>query len=252
MNLQHKFGNNVREMASPTKKRTRAVRILPSILAADMAHLQEACRMAEEAGADGIHIDIMDGSFVNNLSMGIATIGAIRKHTRLPLSVHLMVEHPSFFINRCCKEGADTILFHVECRDDPHETLRLIHDNGKASAITLNPETPLDAAMPYLEEIDQVLCMTVHPGFGGQRFIDAVIPKIEKLHDISPEIDIAVDGGLDRFTAQVSAAAGANIFFIGSALFKSNNMREELLAIRTNVEKSPPSSSPTDRQQKPS
>lgn len=224
----------------------RPILILPSLLAADIGHLEAACRLAEAAGADGLHIDIMDGHFVPNLSMGPDVVRMARRCTRLPLSVHLMMTRPDWLLAAFLEAGANTILVHVEAQGHPDRLLPEIRKNGCRAGVTLNPETPAAAAIPFLDRVDEVLCMTVHPGFGGQPFIPEVLPKIAMLRERAPGLDLSVDGGLTEETAAQAAAAGANVFLVGTSLFPpelpdsagqaGQDMRIRLCSLRSRIE----------------
>lgn len=200
------------------------IQIFPSLLAADMGRLEEACIRAEAAGVDGLHVDIMDGHFVRNLSMGPDVVRMARRVGKLPLSVHLMVTNPDVFAGPFIEAGADTVLIHIEAPCEPLPVLKSIRQAGARAGITLNPETPAEAVFDVLGEVDEVLCMSVHPGFGGQAFIPQVLPKIAALRRRAPEVDISVDGGLTEDTIAESAARGANIFLVGTTLFEAEDM----------------------------
>ncbi len=199
--------------------------VSPSILTCDFAHAADALKLVENSGADMVHLDVMDGVFVPNLSFGPPVIAALRPHTDLLFDVHLMMEYPHRLIDAFAKAGADMINLHLECASPIGETLAHIRELGKKTAITLKPATPAEAAFPYLDEVDMVLVMTVEPGFGGQSFMADMLPKIRTLRQ---EIDrrglatqIQVDGGINADTAAAVAEAGAHIAVAGSALFNA-------------------------------
>lgn len=212
------------------------IKIAPSILAADFAKLGEEVLEVEKAGADWIHIDVMDGHFVPNISFGAIVVDAIRPLTKLPLDVHLMIENADRYIEDFAKAGADYITVHVEASPHLHRTIQLIRASGVKPGVVLNPHSPIETILPILEDIDLVLFMTVNPGFGGQKFIESVVPKVEQLSKIIREkglsIDIQIDGGINEETIIPCAKAGANVFVAGSAIFGKRDRREALQAIK--------------------
>jgi ribulose-phosphate 3-epimerase len=197
------------------------IHIAPSILAADFSRLGEQVLETERAGAQRIHIDVMDGHFVPNLSMGPVVVKGLRKVTRLPLEVHLMVEDPGRFVAAFLDEGADTLIVHEEVLPDPRALVRQMHERGKKIGMAVNPETSEDRLEPFLGEIDLALCMTVHPGFGGQAFIPESLDKIRRLRRLIGHrpCELEVDGGIELHTALPSVQAGANVLVIGTAIF---------------------------------
>lgn len=212
------------------------IKVLPSLLAADMGRLEEACRRSDEAGADGLHVDIMDGHFVRNLSMGPDVVRMARRASKRHLSVHLMVTHPQHFVGPFMDAGADTVLIHIEAQCDAAEVLKAIRARGVRAGITLNPETPAEAVFGVLDDVDEVLCMSVHPGFGGQGFIAEVLPKIAAIRTRAPQVDISVDGGINADTGRQCAARGANIFLAGTYLFRAPDMGAEVAALRKSAQ----------------
>ncbi len=203
------------------------IQIAPSILAANFAKLGEEVKEVEKAGAQLIHIDVMDGHFVPNISFGSIVLDAIRPLTDLPLDVHLMIENPDQYIEQFAKAGADYITVHVEACRHLHRTIQLIRSYGVKPGVVLNPHTPIESIQHVLEDIDMVLFMTVNPGFGGQKFIHSVVPKIEALATIIKErnLDIAIeiDGGINAETIIPCAKAGATIFVAGSAIYSKED-----------------------------
>jgi len=202
-------------------------KIAPSILSADFANLERDIHNIEEMGADWVHVDVMDGIFVPNISIGIPVVKALRPVTDLPLDVHLMIDRPIRYIEEFVKAGADWLTIHIEA-DQPQNTLAAldkIRELGCKAAISLKPKTPVEAAIPYLEKCDMILVMTVEPGFGGQKFMADQMPKIKQLRewldDINPECVIEVDGGVDAVTHVVCKENGAEVLVAGSAYFKA-------------------------------
>jgi ribulose-phosphate 3-epimerase len=201
----------------------RSAKIAPSILAADFARLGEQVKEAEHAGADRIHIDVMDGHFVPNISMGVPVVASLRKVTQLPLETHLMIECPDFFVEEFAAAGSDILLVHWENNPNLHRTVYKIKALGKRVGIAINPATSAAVLEEILPEIDQVLVMTVDPGFGHQPFLRTMLPKIEALREmidrLNPGCDLEVDGGIDSAIAWQTVEAGANVLVAGSAVF---------------------------------
>ncbi len=197
--------------------------IAPSILAADFSRLGELVREVELGGADRIHIDVMDGHFVPNLSMGPVVVKGLRPVTTLPLEVHLMVADPAKFVGPFLAAGADSVIVHHEVLPDPRPLIRDVRAKGKKVGLAINPATPIEVLEPYLAEIDLALCMTVWPGFGGQAFLPESPGRIAALRAmierINPKCELEVDGGVDLETAPVCARAGANVFVAGTSIF---------------------------------
>jgi ribulose-phosphate 3-epimerase len=214
------------------------VRIAPSILASDFARLGEEVRAVEAAGADYVHVDVMDGRFVPNITMGPPIVAALRKVTKLPLDVHLMIVEPERYIDEFARAGADLITVHLEATPHLHRLVQQIRHAGKKPAVALNPHSPIDGLDVVLPDLDMVLLMSVNPGFGGQQFIEAVVPKIRALRaEIERRklsVDIEVDGGIDPHTAPTVVAAGATVLVAGSAVFHApgGDYRAAIRALR--------------------
>lgn len=200
-------------------------KIAPSILSADFTRLGEEISAIEAAGADYVHIDVMDGRFVPNITIGPLIVEAVRRVTTLPLDVHLMIAEPDRYIASFAEAGADIIVVHAEATAHLHRTVQLIKSLGKRAGVSLNPATPLNVLDYVLEDLDLVLLMTVNPGFGGQSFIDACIPKIQALRSVMDrrgiEAELEVDGGVKTDNIAAIAHAGADVFVAGSAVFQS-------------------------------
>ncbi|WP_075617515.1 ribulose-phosphate 3-epimerase [Paenisporosarcina indica] len=212
------------------------IKIAPSILAANFSKLAEEVREVEQAGAELIHIDVMDGHFVPNITMGPIVVEALRPVTNLPLDVHLMIEQPDQYIESFANAGADYITVHVEACPHLHRTIQLIRSFGVKPGVVLNPHTPIESIQHVLEDIDMVLFMTVNPGFGGQKFIHSVVPKVKQLSTIIKakglNIEIEIDGGINAETIIPCAEAGATIFVAGSAIFNQNDRSKALQDIK--------------------
>ncbi|WP_147802363.1 ribulose-phosphate 3-epimerase [Alkalicoccus halolimnae] len=209
------------------------IKIAPSILSADFADLGSEVKEAAEGGADYIHIDVMDGHFVPNITIGPLIVKAVRPHTNLPLDVHLMIENPENFINDFAEAGADIISVHAEACPHLHRTIQLIKKAGVKAGVVINPATPVSAIESIIEDVDLVLLMTVNPGFGGQSFITSVLPKIREVRSLAgPDKDVEVDGGVNEETAALCIEAGANVLVAGSAVFGKENRAQAIEKIR--------------------
>jgi len=212
--------------------------VAPSVLAADFSRLAEEIRRVEQAGADWIHCDIMDGHFVDNISFGPEIVGIVRKETKLPLDVHLMIQRPDHYAPRFVKAGANSITVHVEreADHDVEKTLRLIRDAGCRPGLSLNPATPFESVEPFLDKIDLLLVMTVHPGFGGQSFRPEMMEKVKRAAEWNKsrqrKIDIEVDGGINAETARVSIQNGANVLVAGTSIFRAPDYAKAIRALR--------------------
>jgi len=200
-------------------------KVAPSLLAADFACLTSEIKKAEKSGADMLHIDVMDGHFVKNITLGPLVVRAIRKITTLPLVAHLMIENPEKYVKPFAKAGSDLIVFHIETTKNPKRLIRKIRNLGKKVGVSLKPKTSADTIKALLPLVDEVLVMTVEPGFGGQKFMHNQLSKIKKLRE-NFRGDIAVDGGITEKTARLVASSGANVFAAGTYLFGSKNMKK--------------------------
>jgi len=217
----------------------RALKIAPSILSADFGRLADEVRAVTAAGSDYVHVDVMDGHFVPNLTIGPMVVAAIRKATTLPLDVHLMIERPGDYVEAFAKAGADIIGVHEEACPHLHRVIQQIRHAGKRASVTLNPHTPWEHVRHVLEDVAQVLVMSVNPGFGGQAFIPNVLPKIRELRDEIArrglDVDIEIDGGIKVDNVAQVAAAGANVIVAGSAVFESGDYKATIAALRKNA-----------------
>jgi ribulose-phosphate 3-epimerase len=218
------------------------VKLAPSVLAADFARLGEQIREAEEAGADWVHLDVMDGHFVPNLTLGPAIAAAARRSTSLPLDVHLMVETPGRVVEMFAQTGVDSLTVHVEATPHLHRTVQRIRELGLRAGVAINPATPIASVTEILPFVDLVLVMTVNPGFGGQSFIPTMNAKIARLRALLAEqglsgVDVEVDGGIDAQTARAVVQAGATVLVAGSAVFNSRGtVAANLAALRASLE----------------
>lgn len=212
------------------------IKISPSILSADFANLQRDIQRIETA--DYVHVDVMDGLFVPNLSIGIPVTSSIRKVTDMPLDVHLMIDRPVRYVERFCDAGADIVTCHVEAdtEENTHEALRKIHAKGKKAGVVVKPKTPASAVLPFINEVDIILVMTVEPGFGGQKFMADMMPKVSQIRQyidaMNPACELEVDGGVDVQTAKVCVAAGANVLVAGSAVYGAEDIAARIQELR--------------------
>jgi ribulose-phosphate 3-epimerase len=216
------------------------IRIAPSILSADFGRLAEEIRAIEAAGADIVHVDVMDGRFVPNITIGPPVVEAVRKVTRLPLDVHLMIVEPERYVEAFAKAGANLISVHAEVSPHLHRTLQAIRAAGARPAVALNPSTGLEAIEYVLGDVDMVLVMTVNPGFGGQKYIDACTEKVRRLRALAnarhPALEIEVDGGMKPETVGPVVAAGANVLVAGTAVFGAADYRKAIADLRARAE----------------
>lgn len=215
------------------------IKISPSILSADFARLGDEIRAVAQAGADYIHVDVMDGHFVPNITIGAPVVKALRQVTDLPLDVHLMIENPDLYIPDFAAAGADIITVHQEAVPHLHRTIQLIHSLGKKAGVSINPATPASTLEVIIDEVDLILVMSVNPGFGGQSFIPSMLAKIKQLRKMversGRSIEIEVDGGVKADNIGEIAAAGADVFVAGSAVFNTPDYAAAISALRQNV-----------------
>ena len=212
------------------------VLVAPSILSADFSKLSEEIKAVEHAGADWIHIDVMDGHFVPNITIGPVVISKIRKISDIFFDVHLMIENPGKYVEQFAKAGADLITIHAEACDDILSTINKVKDLGCKVGVSINPETSLDVIKEIIQNVDLVLIMSVHPGFGGQSFIEDVLPKIKKTRDIiskmDKEIHLEVDGGINDKTAKTAIEYGANVLVAGNFVFTNASYRDAIKSLK--------------------
>jgi ribulose-phosphate 3-epimerase len=212
------------------------IRIAPSILSADFSNLGAEVKKVEDAGADLLHIDVMDGHFVPNITIGPSVVASLRDKTRLPFDVHLMISEPDRYIEDFVKSGADIVCVHAEASIHLNRTIDSIKKHGVKAAVALNPATPLSVLDYVIDELDMVLLMTVNPGFGGQSFITSMVGKISTLKNVIDErkliIDIEVDGGINNSNISDVIGAGANVIVAGSAVYKARNIKEAIEGLR--------------------
>ena len=213
-------------------RRMGAVRIAPSLLSADFGRLAEEISAVESAGADWIHVDVMDGRFVPNITIGPPVVSAIRASTKLPVDVHLMIMEPERYVEDFIKAGADVVTVHMEAAVHLQRTLQQIRAAGARAGVALNPHTTEDKLRYVLPYLDLVLVMSVNPGFGGQSFIPEVLPKIARIRQMAPDLDIEVDGGISPSTVAAVRAAGANVLVAGSAIFGKDDYAAAIDGLR--------------------
>lgn len=207
--------------------------VSPSILSADFANLERDIKRIEDGGADWVHVDVMDGHFVPNITIGVPVVASIRKVTKLPLDVHLMIENPEKYVEPFVKAGADILTFHYECGTDIKKTIDLIKSFGIKVGLSIKPKTTPDVVFPYLKDLDLLLLMTVEPGFGGQKFMQDCADKIPVIKEKAPEnLIIQVDGGINAETARICTLYGANSLVAGNYIYKSADIKSAIKSLR--------------------
>ena len=208
------------------------IKISPSILSSDYGNLSSELKRMEACGADMLHIDVMDGHFVPNITLGAPIVKCIRKSSTLPFDVHLMISNPYKYIPDFVNAGSDIVTFHAEADSDIEKTIDLILASGKKAGLSVKPKTPVEAVYPYLDKLSMVLVMTVEPGFGGQSFMEDMMPKVSAVRSEIDrrglDVDIQVDGGINKDTISIAAKAGANVFVSGNAIFSSDNAEKTI------------------------